>query len=156
MEPDGDLPGGAVVADPLDDGLYRLDLPGAIHLFPLGGIEDSALRFPDPPQDRFLDGARRKRFSGTHRPALALRVQADIIRILAVVLPRIRIHHPRRAGFAIEQSAQQRQMFVPRSAARKCRGMRDQILHAFPGAGRENGGVFARIRLPLMPDRARI
>ena len=36
MEPDGDLPGGSVVADPLDDGLYRLDLPGAIHLFPLG------------------------------------------------------------------------------------------------------------------------
>jgi hypothetical protein len=28
MEPDGDLPGDPVVADPLDNGLYRLDLPG--------------------------------------------------------------------------------------------------------------------------------
>ena len=32
----------------------------------------------------------------------------------------------------------------------------DQILRAFPCAGREDGGVFARIGLPFMPDRARI
>ena len=51
MEPDGDLPCGPVEADPLDDGLYRLDLSGMIHLPPLGGIKDSALRLPDPPQD---------------------------------------------------------------------------------------------------------
>src|ERR1017187_8147601 len=102
MEPDGDLPRGPVVADPLDDGLYRLNLPGAIHLFPLGGIEDSALRFPDPPQDRFLDSARGKRFTGTHGPTLALRVRAHVIGVLAILLPRIRVHHPGPAGFAIE------------------------------------------------------
>src|ERR1035441_5303782 len=60
MEPDGDLPHGPVVADPLDDGLYRLDLPGAIHLSPLGGVKGSVLRLPDPPQDRFLDSAARE------------------------------------------------------------------------------------------------
>ena len=58
MEPDGNLVCNPVIADPLDDGLDRLDLPGAIQLFPLGGIEDSVLRLPDPSQDRFLDGAR--------------------------------------------------------------------------------------------------
>ena len=50
----------AVIADPLDDRLHRRHLPGTIHLFPRGAIQDSALRFPDPFQDRFggeLDGA---------------------------------------------------------------------------------------------------
>src|ERR1017187_311188 len=83
MEPDGDLPCGPVEADPLDDGLYRLDLSGTIHLPPLGGIKDSALRLPDPPRDRFLDSARGKRFTETHCPALALRVQAHVIGVLA-------------------------------------------------------------------------
>ena len=41
MEPDGDLPRRDVVADPLDNLLYRLDLLGAIHPFPLGGIRRS-------------------------------------------------------------------------------------------------------------------
>jgi hypothetical protein len=69
MELDGDLPRGAVLADPFDDGLDRLQLPGTIRLFPLGGIKDSALRFPDPPQYRCLDSALGKRFGGTRRPA---------------------------------------------------------------------------------------
>jgi hypothetical protein len=39
MEPDGDLPGGPVVADSCDRGSDRFDLPGAIQLLPLRGIE---------------------------------------------------------------------------------------------------------------------
>ena len=35
MEPYRDLSGGAVVADPLDDGLYSFYLPCPIKLFPL-------------------------------------------------------------------------------------------------------------------------
>jgi hypothetical protein len=33
--------------------LYRLDPTDAIHLFPLCGIEDSGVLFPDPPDNRF-------------------------------------------------------------------------------------------------------
>src|SRR5450759_1695563 len=134
MEPDGDLPRGPVVADPLDDRLDRLHLPGTIHLFPLRVIQDSALRFPDPSQDRFLDRACGKRFTRTHGPALALRVQAHIVRILAILLPRIRVHHSSPAGIAIEQSIQQSQVLIPQPAART-RSLSDQILHPFPRAG---------------------
>jgi hypothetical protein len=35
-------------------------------------------------------------------------------------------------------------MFVPRPAARICRVLRDDILHAFPRAGFEDGGMLAR------------
>jgi hypothetical protein len=111
--------GSSIVANSLDEQLNRLDLPVAIHLFPLGSAEPCGLGFPQPLQDGFLDGAGGKRFSRTCCPALALRVEADIIRILSIPLPRVGIHHPRRAGFAIEQSAQQGQVFVPRSV-RKC------------------------------------
>jgi hypothetical protein len=50
----------------------------------------------------------------------------------------------------------QGQVFVPRFAAREGCTVSNQILHAFPGAGRENSGVFARVRLPFVPDRARV
>jgi len=113
------------------------------------------LGLAQPLQDRLLDGAGGKRFSRTCCPALALRVQADIIGILSIVLSGVGIHHPRRARFAIEQSAQQGQVFVPR-CVRKCRGVTDQILHAFPRAACENGGMLARVPLPFMPDRAGI
>ena len=49
---------------------------------------------------------------------------------------------------------EQSQMFVPRPASRNCRALRNQILHAFPRSRSENRFVFARIRLPLMLDRA--
>src|SRR5579871_2781119 len=101
MKPDGYLPCDSVVADPVDDGLNSLHLLSAIHLLPHGGIGDSALRVADLPENRFLDSARGKRFDGTRCPAFALRVQTHIVWIPAIVLPRIRIHHPRRAGFAI-------------------------------------------------------
>src|SRR4051794_36547903 len=156
MEPDGDLPRGAVVADALDDGLYGLNLPGAIHLFPLATIQDSALRFPDPSQDRFLDRACGKRFTGTQGPALALSVQAHIVRILAILLPRIRVHHSSPAGIAIEQSVQQRQVLIPQPAARTGRFLSDPILHPVPQTGRENGGVLAGVWLSFMPDCARV
>ena len=97
-----------------------------------------------------------ERFRGTRCPAPALRVQANIVGIAASLRPRIRIDHPRRARIAIKQSAQQGQVFVPQSATGKRCGVSDQILYALPCAGCENGGVFARIRLSLMPDRTRI
>ena len=34
--------------------------------------------------------------------------------------------------------------------------MSDQILHALPGIGLDDGRVFSRIRLPLVADRARV
>ena len=111
-----------------------------VHLFPHSGLRDSALRFPDLPEDRFLDAARRKRFGGTRCPAPALRVQANIVGIAASLRPRIRIDHPRRARIAIKQSAQQGQVFVPQSATGKRCGVSDQILHALPGAGRKRPG----------------
>src|ERR1017187_2992529 len=37
-----------------------------------------------------------------------------------------------------------------------CPRMSNQILHAFPRAGRENSGVFAGVKLPFVPDCARV
>jgi hypothetical protein len=48
---------------------------------------------------------------------------------------RIRVHHPSRAAFAVEQPAQQSQVLVPRSAVRKCRRVSDQV------RARDNGGM---------------
>src|SRR5580693_4370988 len=97
METDRDLLGGSVIANPLDEQLNRLDLPVAIHLFPLANPKLCRVLLPQPLQDRLLNRARWKRFTGTCCPTLALRVETDIIRILSIVLPGVRIYHPRRA-----------------------------------------------------------
>ena len=67
-----------VVARSFDDGLYRLDLPQAIELFPLGVLKDAVLPVPNATVDRLLDGLRRKRFRGTRRPAVPLCVQTQV------------------------------------------------------------------------------
>jgi hypothetical protein len=64
-----------------------------------------------------------ERFGRTNGPALPLRIQANIIRILAVALTGIGIDHPCFAGFAIEQPAQQSVVLVSRSAGGKRRRM---------------------------------
>jgi hypothetical protein len=57
LEPDGDLPRGPVVADPLDDRLNRMHLEPAIQPRPGSGLGNPALCFPNLSEDRFLDAA---------------------------------------------------------------------------------------------------
>ena len=97
-----------------------------------------------------------ERFGRTYGPAFPLRIEANIIRIAAVELSRIGIHHPCTTGFAIEQPAQQGIVLVAPSAGGKRRRMLYECLYAFPRANVHDGAVFTGILVSFMANCAGI
>src|ERR1019366_3613996 len=103
MKADGDLPGCSFETNSFDNPLNRGDPLHGIELLP---FDRSELLCLDLGEDRIFDVASGERFGRTYCPALPLRIEANIIRILAVALTGIGIDHPCFPGFAIEQPAQ--------------------------------------------------
>src|SRR5450759_5196619 len=142
MKADGDLPGCTFEADSFDNPLNRGDPLHGIELLPFDGSQLLCLNLGE---NRIFNVASGERFGRTYGPALPLRIEANIIRISAVELSRIGIHHSCTAGFAIEQPAQQGVMLVSLSAGGKRRRVLQERLYPFPRSNVDDGAVFSGI-----------